>query len=76
MEIFNKIKDLIVKNDIEGAYADIIENQDEYIENADYWNLRGMLCFKVGEYNAAINCYKISINNKGDHLDLYFNIAH
>ncbi|GAA3642444.1 hypothetical protein [Asaccharospora irregularis] len=76
MEILNKIKDLIVKNDIEGAYAAIIENQDEYIENADYWNLRGMLCFKVGEYNAAINCYKISIDKREGHLDSYFNIAH
>lgn len=76
MEILNKIKDLIVKNDIEGAYAAIIENQDEYIENADYWNLRGMLCFKVGEYDAAINCYKISIDKREDHLDSYFNIAY
>lgn len=76
MKILNKIQNFIVNNDIENAYKYIIENEKAYENNSIYWNLRGMLCFKVQEYDIAINCYKKSIDIKEDYIDAYFNLAY
>ena len=58
MEVLNRIKHFIINNDIENAYKTIIENEKEYKNNSIYWNLRGMMCFKINEYDIAIDCYK------------------
>lgn len=76
MEILNKIHEFIVSNDIENAYESIVENEKLYKNNSTYWNLRGMLCFKIQEYNLAINCYKKSIYIQDNCLDAYFNLAY
>lgn len=76
METLNKIQNFIVNNDIENAYKYIIENEKIYENNFIYWNLRGMLCFKVSEYDIAITCYKKSIAIKEDNIDAYFNLAY
>lgn len=76
MEILNNIQNFIVNNDIENAYKAIVENEKQYKDNSIYWNLRGMLCFKVQEYDVAISCYKKSIDIQNDYLDSYFNLAY
>lgn len=74
MDILNKIQELLESNNIEDAYNVIIENEEDLIHSPEYWNLRGMLCFKIGEYDAAIGCYKTSIGIKCDYIDGYFNL--
>lgn len=76
MDIINEIKRCIIENDIELAYKNIIENETKLLNNAEYWNLRGMLCYKIQEYDIAINCYIKSINIKNDFLDSYFNLVY
>lgn len=76
MEIIEKIQDFIISNDIENAYEIIIKNEKEYINNHIYWNLRGMLCSKIHEYNAAINCFKTAIDIDESYMDAYFNIVY
>ena len=76
MEILNSIQNFIVNNDIENAYKAIVENEKQYKDNSIYWNSRGMLCFKVQEYDIAISCYKKSIDIQNDYLDSYFNLAY
>ncbi|MGL5756415.1 MAG: CDP-glycerol glycerophosphotransferase family protein [Paraclostridium sp.] len=76
MDTINKIKNMILNNDIENAYKLIIENEKEYINNSEYWNLRGMLCFKIQEYDIAISCYETSINIANNYLDGYFNLIY
>ena len=76
METLNKIQNFIVDNDIENAYKLIVENENVYENNYIYWNLRGMLCFKVSEYDIAITCYKKSIALREDNIDAYFNLAY
>ncbi|CEN97010.1 CDP-glycerol glycerophosphotransferase family protein [Paraclostridium sordellii] len=76
MEIINKIEELIKKNDIENAYKCIIENEKQYLNNAEYWNLRGILCSQIKEYEAAISCYKTSIDIKCNYIDAYFNLIY
>ncbi|QYE98320.1 CDP-glycerol glycerophosphotransferase family protein [Paraclostridium sordellii] len=76
MEIMNKIEDLIKKSDVENAYKCIIENEKQYLNNAQYWNLRGILCSQIKEYGAAISCYKTSIDIKCDYIDAYFNLIY
>lgn len=76
METINKIQEFIINNDIENAYKSIIENEKYYINNAKYWNLRGMLCFKIQEYEAAIGCYETSISIENSYSDGYFNLIY
>lgn len=76
MEILNRIQNFIINNDIENAYEEIIKNEKTYIGNTIYWNLRGMLCFKIQEYDIAISCYKRSIDIQEDNIDAYFNLAY
>lgn len=76
MDIINEIQRCIVENEIELAYKNIVENEDELLNSAQYWNLRGILCYKIQEYDAAIKCYMRSINIKNDYLDSYFNLVY
>ena len=76
MNIINEIKKLIVNNKIEQAFELIIENENPLSNNSEYWNLRGMLCYKIQEYNLAINCYIKSIDIENDFLDSYFNLIY
>lgn len=76
MQVIKQIENYIINNEIEKSYECIIENENEYIKNAEYWNLRGMLCSKIQEYDSAINCYKKSIELKEDYLDGYFNLVY
>ena len=76
MDTINKIQECILNNEIENAYNLIIQNEKQYINDYKFWNLRGMLCFKIQEYEAAINCYKTSININNNYLDGYFNLIY
>ncbi len=76
MDIINKIKNLIKNDDVENAYEIIMQNEKKYINNEQYWNLRGMLCFKIQEYDTAISCYKNSIDIKSNYIDAYFNLIY
>lgn len=76
MDIINEIQRCIIENDIELAYKHIVGNENKLSNNAQYWNLRGVLCYKIQEYDAAINCYIKSINIKNDYLDSYFNLVY
>lgn len=76
MDIINKIQQLIIGNKIEQAFEMIIENENKFLNNSKYWNLKGMLCYKIQEYNLAINCYIKSIDIECDLLDSYFNLIY
>lgn len=76
MDIINKIQQLIIENKIEQAFEMIIENENKFLDNSKYWNLKGMLCYKIQEYNLAINCYIKSIDIECDLLDSYFNLIY
>lgn len=76
MDIINEIQRCIIENDIELAYKNIIENESKLSNSAEYWNLRGMLCYKIQEYDIAINCYVKSIDVKDNYLDSYFNLVY
>ncbi|MDU4891633.1 MAG: CDP-glycerol glycerophosphotransferase family protein [Clostridium sp.] len=74
MDIIAKIQVLLESNNIEAAYNLIMDNEELLINNSDYWNLRGMLCSKIGEYETAAGCYKTSIEINERYLDGYFNL--
>lgn len=76
MNIINEIKQLIIDNKIEQALDLIIENENLLSNNSKYWNLKGMICYKIQEYNLAINCYIKSIDIEHDFLDSYFNLIY
>ncbi|TKC17040.1 tetratricopeptide repeat protein [Robertmurraya kyonggiensis] len=76
MTALKKIADYIVNNDIEHAYNTIINIESDYWNNADYWNLRGVLCLKIGEYKAAIGCLEKALSIDPKNGDIYFNYAY
>ena len=76
MENLNILKSFIEENDIEKAYEFIINKEDEYLYDSTYLNLKGMFCFKIQEYEIAINSYKKSIQLDETYLDSYFNLSY
>lgn len=76
MDIIKEIQRCIIENDVENAYKHIIENENKLSNSSKYWSLRGMLCYKVQEYNLAISCYRKSIDIECDFLDSYFNLVY
>ena len=76
MQVIKEIENYITNNEIEKSYECIMANEKKYIKNSEYWNLKGMLCSKIQEYESAISCYKKSIELKNDYLDGYFNLVY
>lgn len=76
MQIINEIQNYIANNEIESAYNIIIQTEKEYINNSQYWNLRGVLCSKIQEHKLAIKCYKRAIDIQNDFIDGYFNLIY
>jgi len=75
MSLLYRIEDYILNNNIEQAYNLIIETESQYIENADYWNIRGVLCMKVGELTTAKSCLERSLEINSGNGDVYYNYA-
>lgn len=73
--ILKNIEKLIESNEVEKALEIILDNYKELCSNYEYWNLRGVLCAKVGEDNIAIECFKESIKIK-ENADAYYNLAY
>lgn len=74
--ILDQIADYINKDQIQSAYDLIITNEESLIEIAEYWNLRGILCLKVEEYNTAISCLSKAIELDESNGDFYYNYAY
>jgi CDP-glycerol glycerophosphotransferase (TagB/SpsB family) len=74
--ILDLIAENINANQLQNAYDLIIENEDLLIGNAEYWNLRGILCLKVEEYTAAISCLSKAIELDELNGDIYYNYAY
>lgn len=74
--ILDLIADHINTNQLQQAYDLIITHEEKLIQNAEYWNLRGVLCLKVEEYNAAISCLSKAIELDDQIGDFYYNYAY
>ncbi|MBB6021633.1 CDP-glycerol glycerophosphotransferase (TagB/SpsB family) [Paenibacillus sp. JGP012] len=74
--ILDQIADYINTDQIQSAYNLIIENEESLIHNAEYWNMRGILCLKVDEYNASISCLANAIELEDTNGDYYYNYAY
>ncbi|WP_178023373.1 CDP-glycerol glycerophosphotransferase family protein [uncultured Paenibacillus sp.] len=74
--ILDLIADHINRNQLQQAYDLIITHEEKLIQNAEYWNLRGVICLKVEEYNAAISCLSKAIELDDQNGDLYYNYAY
>jgi tetratricopeptide (TPR) repeat protein len=75
MQVLDEIKYFIGNNEIENALNLIVEFEPELLNNAEYWNLRGLLCLKVGEYETAISCFEESLSLDTKNGDTYYNLA-
>lgn len=75
MDIFEKIKELINFNHLEAAFNLIIENESNYVNNAEYWNLKGVLCLKIHEYQTAISCLNNALKLDPNNADVCYNLA-
>ncbi|MFB5759856.1 CDP-glycerol glycerophosphotransferase family protein [Paenibacillus medicaginis] len=74
--ILDLIAENINTNQLQNAYDLIIENEEFLTQNAEYWNLRGILCLKVEEYSAAISCLSKAIELDEFNGDFYYNYAY
>ncbi|UHA75425.1 glycosyltransferase family 2 protein [Paenibacillus sp. 481] len=65
--ILNEIEKYIENNDIDNALSLILSNEKGYENNADFWNLKGALCYKVNEIAIARSCFSRAIEINPDH---------
>lgn len=75
MNKLEKITNCINNNEIQDAYNLCKEYEQEYLNNADYWNLRGLLCLKLDEYDTARKCLEKSLAFNRKNADALFNYA-
>lgn len=76
MKQLDTIRNLILNEELEQACELLINCEETHIDNSDYWSLKGMLFFYIGEYNESISCYIKSLNIKDDNVDSLYNLAH
>ncbi|AJS60369.1 CDP-glycerol glycerophosphotransferase family protein [Paenibacillus sp. IHBB 10380] len=76
MNILNSIGEYIKNNDIQNAYTLIIDNESDYSNNSEYWNLKGILCLKLEEYNTATTCFEKALDIDRLNGDVLYNYAY
>ncbi|WP_251554557.1 glycosyltransferase [Neobacillus muris] len=78
MASLEQIAQYINNNEIEQAYNGIIESEQKLIDNAEYWNLRALLCVKIGEYETAKGCLErsLNLNLHPEEADALYNYAY
>ena len=76
MTILNEIEKEIFIDNIENAFRLIMENEEEYRDNSEYWNLRAVLCLKCDEYEVAIECLTYAITLDPENSENYYNYAY
>jgi L-malate glycosyltransferase len=74
--VLEKVYDYLTNNEIDSAFNLILEIESEFLVDSDYWNLRGMLCLKVGEYQTGIGCLREAFTINPKNRDAYFNYAY
>ncbi|WP_309088949.1 glycosyltransferase family 2 protein [Domibacillus sp.] len=76
MAELEQIENYIKSNQIEEAFNLIIASEPAFLHNADYWNLRGVLCIKVGEYKTALGCLDRALIINVKNRDALYNYAY
>lgn len=76
MNILDSIVEKINDNQIEEALELIEKNSCEFQDNVDFWNIKGVLCIKAGEFYTAIDCLKKAVELDGDNVDVLYNLAY
>lgn len=71
-----EIENYIENNDFENALSLILSNERGYENNADFWNLKGVLCFKVDEIAVAISCFSKAVELDTHHQSARENLKY
>ncbi|MCM3602645.1 glycosyltransferase [Robertmurraya korlensis] len=76
MYVLKQIEGYILEENIEEAYNLIVSNEEDLIDFAEFWNLRGILCSKIGEFSAAKGCFEQALDRDKENADYYYNLAY
>ncbi|MBN1069566.1 tetratricopeptide repeat protein [Clostridium botulinum] len=76
MDKLEELSKHIENNEFELALNLIFQNENRLNLNAEFLNLKGLLCIKVGEYETAIKCLKKSLEIDNHNADTYYNLAY
>ncbi|WP_234119670.1 glycosyltransferase [Clostridium hydrogenum] len=76
MEILKIIAEKIENNNIEEALDLITEHNDEFFDCAEFWNMKGIVCIKVNNFDIAKNCLKAALKIDKNYIDAMYNLAY
>lgn len=76
LDVINEISNYINNDNLEQALELILKNEENLKEEAEFWNLKGIICIKAQEYVTAIECLKKAININSKKSDYYYNLAY
>lgn len=76
MELLKQLEAYIMNDNIQNAYELISKHEQNYVDSSEFWNLRGVLCLKVGDYNGALDFLGEALNRDPHNADAYYNYAY
>lgn len=76
MDVLNVLSEKVNNGQIEEALELIDQSSSEFFDNAEFWNIKGVLCIKVGEFDTAISCLKRAIEIDSANVDVQYNLAY
>ncbi|MVP00669.1 glycosyltransferase [Paenibacillus lutrae] len=71
-----QIEKYIENNAIEDALNLILSNEKDYEHNADFWNLKGVLCYKAAEMAVAVSCFTRAVELDPNHEEAQENLTY
>ncbi|RDY24509.1 glycosyltransferase [Romboutsia maritimum] len=74
--MLNEIANMLNQNELEKALNLMLENEELYINDVEFINMKAILCIKVGEYKAAISNLEAALNIDYFNLDTNYNLAY
>ncbi|WP_068776553.1 glycosyltransferase [Paenibacillus sp. FJAT-26967] len=71
-----QIQKYIENNAIEDALNLILSKEKDYEHNADFWNLKGVLCYKAAEVAVAVSCFARAVELDPNHEEAQENLTY
>lgn len=76
MNTLEKIKELLNNEQISEAIDLIINSEENYLDSEEYWNLRGLTCFQINQFELSEESFKRTLEINEKNIDANYNLAY
>lgn len=76
MDILNQLKEYLENNQLEEVVCLMQKGERDLEYNDEFWLIKGLLFFKIQEYEDAIKCFQKAIDIKPNNVDAVYNLGY